>query len=109
MHRGEVVLVECSFTRGGFPSELVFHVTTRGSDHLAGVSPRGYCRDQDKKPLESQLLRTETVAGYVVGLLLGDGETPATSRVNLPDNDIYELPNSSLVRNGELAHVSLQP
>jgi hypothetical protein len=54
-----------------------------------------------------QLNRDETVSGYVVGLLLGDGETSGTSRVNLPDNDVYEIPNTLLVRNGELAHVPL--
>ena len=109
MHKGEVVLVECSFSRGGFPSELVFHVAAPGSGQLAGVAPRAYCFDQEKKPFASLLKRTENVMGYVVGLLLGVGETPDSSRVNLPDNDVYEVPNASLVKNGELAHVSLQP
>jgi len=109
MRRGVVVLVRCSFSRGGFPSELVFHVAAPGSGDLAGVAPREYCFDEEKKPLTSQLTRTDKVPGYVVGLRLGDGETEGTSRVNLPDNDVYEVPNASLVTNGELAHVSLRP
>ena len=61
-----------------------------------------------KNRLRSQLNRDEKVEGYVVGLLLGDGESSGTSRVNLPDNDVYEIPNTLLVRNGEFAHVSLR-
>ena len=107
MPRGEVVLVKCSFSRGGFPSELVFHIPAPGGE-LAGVAPRAYCFDLEKKPIGSLLNRDETVEGYVVGLLLGDGESSGMSRVNLPDNDVYEVPNPFLVRNGELAHVSLR-
>jgi len=107
MARGEVVLVKCSLTRGGFPSELVFHIPAPGGGELAGVAPRDYCLDQSKKPLTSQLRREEQVEGCVVGLLLGEGESPGTSRVNLPDNDVYEVPDGLLVRNGEFAHVSL--
>lgn len=109
MPRGEVVLVRCSFSRGGFPSELVFHLAAPGGGELAGVAPRGYCFDLEKKPIKSQLARDEKVEGYVVGLLIEEGESSGTSRVNLPDSDVYEVPDGSLVRNGELAHVSLRP
>ncbi len=108
MSRGEVVLVRCSFTRGGFPSERVFHIAAPGGE-LVGVAPEDYCLDRNQKPIGSYLKPEERVEGYVVGLLLGQGETPATSRLNLPDNDIYEIPHALLVRNGEFAHVSLQP
>jgi hypothetical protein len=109
MPRGEVVLVNCSFTRGGFPSELVFHIPAPGEGELEGVAPRHYCLDREKKPISSQLKRDEQVAGYVVGLLLAEGESAGTSRVNLPDNDVYEVPNDLVVRNGDFAHVSFQP
>jgi hypothetical protein len=108
MARGEVVLVPCSFGKGGFPSELVFHIPAQGGE-LAGVAPRDYCFDRDKKPIASQLQRDETVQGYVVGLLLGNGDSSGTSRVNLPDNDVYEIPSPLLVRNGELAQIFLRP
>src|SRR5262245_57383240 len=107
MRRGELVLVKCSFTRGGFPSELVFHIPALGDGVYEGVAPRNYCFDQDKKPLTAQLKPGEKVEGNVAGLLLE--ERGDTSLLNLPDNDVYEVPNSALVRNGELAHVSLQP
>ena len=107
MARGEVVLVPCSFSRGGFPSELVFHIPVPGGE-LVGVAPRDYCFNRDKKPISSQLQRDETMQGYVVGLLLGDAEPSGMSRVNLPDNDVYEIPTPLLVRNGEFAHVSLR-
>jgi hypothetical protein len=108
MPRGELVLVRCSFTRGGFPSELVFHIIAPGGGELAGVAPRHYCLDKDQKPVQLQLAREQNVDGYVLGLLLGDGETAGTSRVNLPDSDVYEVPNDSLVRNGEIARVPLR-
>jgi hypothetical protein len=108
MLRGEVVLIKCSFSRGGFPSELVFRIPVPGGE-LAGVAPREYCFDLEKKPLKSQPNRDEQVEGYVMGLWLGNGEDSGISRVNLPDNDVYEIPNKLLVRNGDLAHVSLRP
>ena len=107
MPRGELVLVKCSFTRGGFPSELVFRIPARGGGEYDGVAPRDYCFGHDKRPLTAQLKRGEKVEGYVAGLLLEERED--ASLVNLPDNEVYEVPNSALVRNGELAHVSLQP
>jgi hypothetical protein len=108
MPRGELVLVKCSFTRGGFPSELVFHLDVPEGGELAGVADRDYCFDEGKKRFLAQLKREDLLPGYVMGLLLGEGEDPDTSRVSLPDNDIYDVPNPLLVRNGELAHVSLQ-
>ena len=106
MSRGKVVLIKCWFTRGGFPSELVFHIAAQGGGELAGVAPRGYCFDGGKKPLKVQLKRDEKVEGYVVGLLLKMGE--ATSHVNLPDNDVYDIPNAAIMRNGELVSVPLR-
>jgi hypothetical protein len=105
MAKGEVVLVKCSFTRGGFPSELVFHIPLPGGEELVGVAPRDYCFDPEKKRIKSQLERDQKMKGYVVGLLLGEGESPGTARANLPDNDVYELPTDLL---GEVARVSLQ-
>ena len=40
---------------------------------------------------------------------LGQEDLEETVRVHLPDGDIYDLPESLLIRNGELANVSLQP
>jgi hypothetical protein len=107
MRKGELVLVRCSFSRGGFPSELVFHVPVPGGGAYEGVAPRNYCFGQDRKPLTAQLKPGEAVEGYVAGLLLG--ERAGASLVNLPDNDVYELPDAALVTNGELSDVSLQP
>ena len=109
MSRGEVVMVECAFTKGGFPSELVFHIPAVGGGEFAGVASRDYCYDRAKKRLTSQLNRDDKVDGYVVGLLLENGEVPGTFRVNLPDSDVYEITDSLLIRNGDLAHVPLQP
>ena len=48
MGRGELVLIKCSFTRGGFPSELAFHIPAPEGGKYEGVAPRNYCFDQDK-------------------------------------------------------------
>jgi hypothetical protein len=106
MRRGELVLIKCAFTRGGFPSELVFHIPAPGGGEYEGVAPRNYCFGADKKPLKAQLKPGEKVDGYVAGLLLG--WRPGTALVNLPDNDVYEVPDAAIVKNGELASVSLQ-
>jgi hypothetical protein len=108
MPRGEVVQVKCFFTKGGFPSELVFHIPVPGGSELAGVASTDYCFDKQKKPLTAQLKSDERVEGYVFGLLLTGGGSSGTARVNLPDNDVYEIPTALLVRNGELAHVPQQ-
>jgi hypothetical protein len=106
MARGELILVRCFFTRGGFPSELVFHIPAPGGGEYEGVAPRNYCFGQDKKPLTAHLKPGEKVEGYVAGLLLQERENVFLA--NLPDNELYEVPNSALVRNGELVDVSLQ-
>jgi hypothetical protein len=109
MPSGEVVLVRCAFTRGGFPSELVFHIVAPDDGELLGVASREYCFSRERKPLRRELGREERVDGYVVGLLIKTDESAGTCRVNLPDNDVYEVSESLLVRNGELAGVSFQP
>jgi hypothetical protein len=109
MPRDEVVLVKCRFTRGGFPTELVFHVAYPAGGELSGIAPREYCFNKDKRPFEKRLARGQEEEGYVVGLVVGPGEGSGVLRVNLPDNDIYEVEEGQLIRNGDLADVCLQP
>jgi hypothetical protein len=109
MPRREAVLVKCTFSRGGFPNELVFHVPAPEGGELAGVASRDYCFAEEKTPLLVELARGDSTPGYVVGMLLGESETQGASRIYLPDSEVYEIPNTLFIRNGEFAHVSHRP
>jgi hypothetical protein len=93
MPRREAVLVKCTFTRGGFPSELVFHVPAPEGGELAGVASRDYCFAEEKTPLMAEPARGDSLPGYF-GVLLGAGESPGASRIYLPDSEVYEIPNT---------------
>lgn len=107
MQKQGLVLVKCLFKRGGFPSELVFRIKVDGGE-LGGIASREYCFDEQKNLLTATLQKADKVSGYVAGLLLGDIEGTQTSRVYLPDSEVYDVANDLLVTNGELASVSLR-
>lgn len=93
----KVVLVPVVFTRGGFPSELVFEVeTTHGP--MKGVADREYCQDLSGENLVVELERGQQTRGRVIGVCIevenknGSGRT----RVNLPDDENYELDKGML-------------
>jgi hypothetical protein len=108
MVKEEVVLVKCWFSRGGFPTEAVFHLETPGGE-FTGAAPAEYCLDDKKEALRGEISRGEKVGGFVVGVRLGEQSAEKMARVHLPDGEIYDLPESLLIGNGDLAHVSLQP
>jgi hypothetical protein len=108
MNGEKVVRVKCHFSRGGFPSERVFHIKAPGGGSLTGTAPVEYCFAKDGTPLRQEIPRGEQVDGYITGLLLGPAGSGKAVRVYLPDGEIYEIDNSQIIKNSEGAHVPVK-
>jgi hypothetical protein len=108
MPREEVVFVKCEFTRGGFPTELVFHVAAPKGGTYVGAAPVAYCRGKDRRPLQGEIARGTRVQGFLPGVALGLIDRDAPTRVYLPDGEVYEIGSNLLERKEEAARVPLQ-
>jgi hypothetical protein len=90
MQTETVVWVKCRFSRGGFPTERVFHITGPDGGDYTGIAPAKYCYAKDKKTLLPQPRRGETVEGFLRGISIGETDT-GLLRVNLPNGENYEI------------------
>lgn len=96
MEKGTVIFVPCTFERGGFPNERVFNIRSRGLGEFRGVADVDYCYHQDGQPLGDDPSEGRAIEGRLVGVVvraLGDD----TTRVHLPDGEVYDLDRTNLV------------
>jgi hypothetical protein len=101
-----VVFVRCELSQGGFPSERAFVIRFKGGEEYRGIVPVRFCYTQDGKPLGDAPTPGKHVKGLVMGVKLAQQEND-TSRVQLPDGNIYELDSEHIVplHAGDESHV----
>jgi hypothetical protein len=104
----KVVWVKCQFSRGGFPTELLFHIPAPAQGTYTGIAPRGYCYGQDWQPIRDEVPRGQKLPGYLPGIAFGSAAADQPVRVYLPDGEVYEIERARLERKGEPAGVLLQ-
>ena len=81
-----VVFVRCWFSRGGFPSERVFHVDAPGGGQFGGDGPDGILRREKRDPSAGR----DTPRARLEGLVAGsdrEGEN-GTVRGYLPGDEV---------------------
>jgi hypothetical protein len=103
-----VVHVKCEFSRGGFPTERVFHIRAPGGGRFMGAAPVEYCFAPDGTPLRSEPARGEKVEGYVTGLVLGPSDEGTAVRAYLPNGEIYEVGRDVIEELPEATHVPVE-
>jgi hypothetical protein len=90
MQNEKVVFVKCQLSRGGFPSECVFHLASPNGGCFAGIAPLHYCYDAARKPLRTELRSGQKIERLVAGVEIK--RDPGQSvRVYLPDGELYEV------------------
>jgi len=94
MNRERVVFVPCVFLRGAFPHERIFVIRLRDGWEYRGVAPVAYCLTPDKRPLGDVPAAGSEVKGLVVGIQISS--EGGLARVQLPDGELYELPEDQL-------------
>lgn len=104
----EVVWVECQLSRGGFPSELVFHLPAPDGGEFIGVAPARYCFGADKSPARTDLAPGEKEPGWLLGIALEEIHGSELVRVLLPNNDIYEIGGDRIQLKEDRARVPLE-
>jgi hypothetical protein len=96
--RGQSVLVRCRFFRSAFPSERIFVIRARDGSEWRGMAPLvQYCTNQDGGLLGDEPTPADGIEGFVMGVVIGH-RTVGTSRVYLPDGEVYELGEDLIVR-----------
>lgn len=90
MDREKIVFVRCSLSRGGFPSECVFRVSSFDGGTLAGVAPAHYCYKTDGNRIQDQDLQDGEIEGLVAGLEI-NREAGIFSVVYMPDGELYKV------------------
>jgi hypothetical protein len=108
MPEEKVVWVKCQFSRGGFPTELVFHIAAPGQGTYTGVAPVGYCYGEDWLPVRGEVLRGKMIPGYLPGIAFGSAPADKPVRVYLPDGEVYEIDRNLIERKAEPARVLLE-
>jgi hypothetical protein len=104
-----VVFVPCVFLRGAFPHERIFVIRLRDGWEYRGVAPVAYCLTPDKRPLGDVPAAGSELGGLVVGIQISSED--GLARVQLPDGELYELPEDQLhvpSRVGDGIHVPVE-
>jgi hypothetical protein len=92
MSANQLVFIHCTFIRGSFPSQRIFIIPLDGDAEFRGVAHAGYCRDKNRKPLGENPPPGETEEGFVLGIIV-ERLPHESARVQLPDANIYDLPD----------------
>jgi hypothetical protein len=104
----KVVFVPCQFRRGAFPHERIFIIRLEGGWEYRGLAPVTYCLKPDLSPLGELPLADAEVEGRIVGIQIGLPRN-GSARVQLPDGEVYELPEDRLVSAlGAESHVPVE-
>lgn len=96
MIKEKVVLVKCVFLRGAFPHERVFVIRLGDDWEYRGVAPAAYCFDRDGQPFVDSSMGESEVEGMLIGIQIASG-ADGVARVQLPDGELYDLPEDRLV------------
>jgi hypothetical protein len=95
MDKGTVVFIPCTFKRGGFPSERVFIIHTRGGEFV-GVADVQYCYQEDGSPLGDEPPEGQEIEGRLLGLVVRT-LTDTAVRLHLPDGEVYDIDRTMII------------
>jgi hypothetical protein len=95
MEREKVVLVRCSFLRGAFPHERIFVIRLADGWEYRGVAHSAYCLTLDHQPVGDAPPSGSELEGLLMGIQIARIDDGLV-RVQLPDGDVYELPEDQL-------------
>jgi hypothetical protein len=90
MESGQTVFLRSAISSSAFSGERVFRLAlASGAEHV-GITPVGYCLDQDRAPLGPHVPpKGHRINGFVEGRLLASGSDKA--QVAIPDGEIVEV------------------
>lgn len=95
MSQNRTVFVPCVFRRSAFSGERVFVIRYGDGWEHCGVASVAYCLSPDRSPLGDGPPAGSEAGGVVMGLQIAPSEG-GVARVQLPDGEVYDLPESRI-------------
>jgi hypothetical protein len=96
MRNGQMVLLACRVSPGGFSGERVFRIPLAdGAIHI-GTAPVEYCFSESREPIgKGEPKPGQAINGYVEGRIIANGG--ANAEVEMPDGEIVVV-NMTTIR-----------
>lgn len=84
------VAVDCTLSKGLFPSERAFEITLANGEMHSGPAPVAYCYGPDRTPLKPEQALTEEIRGLVAARFMRE-EKPGVFAVEVPDGEVLAV------------------